>query len=91
MSEKRLQKTITSRMLELKALAIHKGVATGSLHWLEQIGIENRQVVTQIKAGQSSFRLYHIYKACELVGVSTDYVFGRTTSPFAVRGTKKLV
>lgn len=77
-------KTYNKRALELLADAKHSGKAKNDKDWSKKIGINNANL-SAVKRGDRDFTLDQIIAACKLVGVSMDWVAGRSSIKYIIK------
>lgn len=78
-------------MLKVCAASIDAGLVDTTTEWLRFIGMQ-KQNLRQIRLNTQTFRHDHVLAACDLLGISVDYIYGRTPKmvPFR-RSVKKAV
>lgn len=75
------------RTLELLAEAKHSGKVKNDKEWAKKVGINNANL-SAIKAGKRDFTFEQMIAACKLLGVSLDWITGRTSAKYITKKPK---
>lgn len=80
-------KTHNKRIIELLSEAKHSGKVKTDKDWCKKVGINNANL-SAIRAGKRDFTLEQMISASKLVGVSLDWITGRTTAKYIIKKPK---